>query len=152
MSKWRYFKYKAHVKGQSYPLMVSGSGIGFLFRDNGDVDNPKGQASNNIKYILQYHLSSYDEVTALQGIKLIDKSGRAKVYKILGIPSIEDSKPINLTAEIINPIIEQLTKNRAFNGDSAHKFNDEKLEDILYAMTEKSLIKTLDNERYWVET
>jgi hypothetical protein len=149
--KWRFFKYKAHIKGHSYPLMVSGPEVGFLFRDNGDSDSRLGNKSNNIKYTLQYHLSSYDEVTALQGIKLIDKSGRATVYKILGIPSIENSKPINLTAEIINPIIEQLTKNRAFNGDSAHKFGDDKLEEILYAMIDKSLIKTLDNERYWVE-
>ena len=89
-------------------------------------------------------------------IKLIDKkvykSNYLNIFKVLGIKE-PDSKPIELTESTKKLVVTMLSNERAFNGDSAHRFNfDHFGEGVLDAMVELNLIKTIDNCKYFLDT
>ncbi len=59
-------------------------------------------------------------------------------------------KKIRITKKLRAEIIDELTKNRAHNGDSAYKFPDDK-QDILYFMVKKKLIGFVAGRHYLVD-
>ncbi len=151
--KWHFLEYKRWRSigvNNCWPLLVCNDKGGYLFKPDGQVDNEQGMAHNynNYLHISKYNTGEYKELTPLEGIKLINKESRAKVYKILKIAPLD--KPVKVTKEQIEDITSKLKLVRAFNGDSAHKFDDS-IADILYSMSEKNLIKTLDGNKYWIE-
>jgi hypothetical protein len=138
-----------YIKWRSGGVLMASNEIGGYFIDkNGRfIDGEKLSPHFSIR-----SHGGWKSVPLSEAVKLIDKSVRAKVFRHIGI-SISET-PIVITDEIKNNVLSILTKRRAFNGDSAHTFTENEFNnlEILDALAEQGIIKTLDGQKYWIET
>ncbi len=145
--KWRFFI----RSGQTYHLLVSNENGGYYFDRNGN--SYEGSSINNgwnTKYALEkIYWKEFEETSfekALESIK--SKIGQTNFLNILKIPRYQI---VPLNDIIINKYLSILKENRAFNGDSAHTFNgNEETNNILYTMVEKGLIKSIGNNKFYL--
>ncbi len=92
-------------------------------------------------------------VTLKECLNTISPEYKSNFKKILNELKIKlNETPIVITDETIKSIKQTLAAARAFNGDSAFFVGGEDLQEICAELAERKLIKTLDYQKYWIDS
>ncbi len=141
----------------SSSFLVCNESIGFIIRKDGKFHYSRGESgwklSNSKTNWLNIGRPIIKPSTLEECLATINKvkykENYNQIFKILGIKP-PDYKPIEITDKTKNEVLNNLRKNRAFNGDSALRISDTEQE--LYGeLAEQKIIRTLDYQKFWVE-
>ncbi len=131
--------------------------VGFVFNKDGSPLQKTGNSGWRLESSqnnwLNARIPLIKASTLEECLSTINKAKYPKeyneIFKILGIRP-PDYKPIVITDKIKEEVLNNLRKNRAFNGDSAWKVSGTEQE--LYGqLAEEKIIRTLDYQKYWIE-
>jgi hypothetical protein len=126
------------------PLLVSSPKGGFIFCKNGSVySGPKINTAYTADYCKKSGLKPVANIK--EALKLINPDAKNKIYEILNI----EREKIEVSDKDINNLVNFLKEKRAFNGDSALKMEEKKI-DICYELTERGIIKSI-GERFYID-
>ncbi len=134
-------------EGNYFPFLICNEERGWYSTLEGNVHSNAGEQRYGIHFAIG-NPYTYKEST-LETI--LYKLGHKEYQdKLLNSLKITRNKIIEVPNHVKNRIIKDLTKHKAFNGDSAHKFKSIQ-EDVLYTLAEQKVIKSYDGQKFYLD-